>query len=230
MSQALAFAHSRGWNLATILMSASPPFTLATANMALCRRPNMTATPQRSSTNSIPFNREGASITSGGVGNSPSIPLSPAITFSYTLARAVVVVEGATLGRSVTELATMLIIEPVLSVFGIGLFCWLLFILAVYALPFVVGLTARLAAYHSGAGIAGAIIVAIIASGVTLTIGQIAFATVRSPLIREAIRRLYAVPAAVAGYNGTLGFAQMGIPSEGWRMAFAVIRASVPSH
>jgi hypothetical protein len=107
----------------------------------------------------------------------------------------------------------------------IGFFCWLLFILAVYALPFVAGLTAGLAAYHSGAGIPGAIIVAIIAGGVTLTIGQIAFATVRSPLIRAAIGLIYAVPAAIAGYNGTLGFAQMGIPSEAWRVTFAVIGA-----
>ena len=119
----------------------------------------------------------------------------------------------------------MLIIGLVLSLFGIGFFCWLLFRLAVYALPSFAGLTAALAAYHNGAGIAGAIIVAIIAGGVTLTIGQIAFATVRSPLIRAAIGLLYAVPAALAGYNGTLGFAQMGIPSEGWRVTFAVIGA-----
>jgi hypothetical protein len=137
----------------------------------------------------------------------------------------VVVVEGATLGLFVMELYTMLIIGLVLSVFGIGFFCWVLFILAVYALPFVAGLTAGLAAYHSGSGVAGAIIVATVAGGVTLTIGQIAFATIRSPLIRAAIGLLYAVPAAIAGYNGTLGFAQMGIPSEAWRVAFAVIGA-----
>lgn len=128
-------------------------------------------------------------------------------------------VEGATLGRCVMAVSTMLIIGPVLSVFGIGFFCWLLFILAVYALPFVASLTAGLAAYHSGAGIAGAIIVAIVAGGVTLTIGQIAFATVRSPLIRAAIGLIYAVPAATAGYHGTLDFAQMGISSGAWRVA-----------
>ena len=33
------------------------------------------------------------------------------------------------------------------------------------------------------------------------------------------------MPAAIAGYNGTLGFAQMGIPSEAWRVTFAVIGA-----
>ncbi len=119
----------------------------------------------------------------------------------------------------------MLIIGLVLSVFGIGFFCWVLFTLAVYALPFVAGLTAGLAAYHSGAGIVGAIVVAIIAGGVTLTIGQIAFATIRSPLIRAAIGLLYVVPAAIAGYNGTLGFAQMGMPCEAWRVTFAVIGA-----
>jgi hypothetical protein len=117
----------------------------------------------------------------------------------------------------------MLIIGLVLSIFGIGFFCWLLFTLAVYALPFAASLTAGLAAYHSGAGGIGATAVAVIAGGVTLTVGQIAFATVRSPLIRAAIGLLYAVPAAIAGYNGTLGFAQMGIPSEGWRVTFAVI-------
>ncbi len=136
-----------------------------------------------------------------------------------------VVVEGATLGLFVAKLSTMLIIGLILSGFGIGFFCWLLFILAVYALPFVAGLTAGLAAYHSGAGIAGAIVVAIVAAGGTLTIGQIAFATIRSPLIRAAIGLLYAVPAAIAGYNGTLGFAQMGVPSEAWRVAFAMVGA-----
>jgi hypothetical protein len=54
----------------------------------------------------------------------------------------VVVVEGAILGLFVTEISTMLVIVLVLSVFGIGFFCWLLFILAVYALPFVAGLPA----------------------------------------------------------------------------------------
>jgi len=137
----------------------------------------------------------------------------------------VVVVEGATLGLFVTEISTMLIIGLVLSVLGIGFFCWLLFLLAVYALLFVAGLTAGFATYHSGAGIAGVIIVTIIAGGVTLTIGQIAFATIRSPLIRGAIGLLYAVPAAIAGYNGTLGFAQIGIPSEAWWVAFAVVWA-----
>ena len=51
----------------------------------------------------------------------------------------------------------MIIIGIVLSVFGLGFFCWLLFTLAVYALPFLAGLTAGHAAFHSGAGVIGAL-------------------------------------------------------------------------
>jgi len=123
----------------------------------------------------------------------------------------------------VTEFTTMLVIGIVLSVFGIGFFCWLLFTLTVYALPFFAGMTAGLAAFHSGAGVLGALIVGVLAGGATLAIGQIVFATVRTPFIRAAIGLLYAVPASIAGYHATLGLAHIGVPTEGWREAFAVM-------
>jgi len=119
----------------------------------------------------------------------------------------------------------MIIIGIVLSVFGLGFFCWLLFTLAVYALPFFAGVTAALAAYHSGSGVIGAIIVAVLAGAATLAIGQIAFATVRSPLLRTAIGLLYVVPATIAGYHATLDLAHIGVPAESWREAFAVVGA-----
>jgi len=59
--------------------------------------------------------------------------------------------------------------------------------------------TAALAAYHSGSGVIGAIIVAVIAGAITLVAGQIAFPTVRVPLIPAVIALLFAVPAAIAG-------------------------------
>jgi hypothetical protein len=62
---------------------------------------------------------------------------------------------------------------------------------------FFAGLTAGLAAFHSGAGVIGALLVGVLAGGATLAIGQIAFATVRTPLIRVLIGLLYAVPASV---------------------------------
>ena len=119
----------------------------------------------------------------------------------------------------------MVVIGLVLSVVGLGFFCWLLFTLAVYALPFFAGFSAGLAAFHSGAGVIGALIVGVLTGGATLAIGQIAFATVRTPLIRVLIGLLYAVPAGIAGYHASLGLGEIGVPSEGWREAFAIVGA-----
>ncbi len=119
----------------------------------------------------------------------------------------------------------MIIVGIVLSVVGLGFFCWLLFTLAVYALPFFAGMTAGLAAFHSSSGVVGALIVGVLAGGATLAIGQIAFARVRTPLFRAVIGLVYAVPATIVGYHTSLGLAHIGVPSEGWREAFAVVGA-----
>jgi hypothetical protein len=119
----------------------------------------------------------------------------------------------------------MIVVGIILGVFGIGFFCWLLFALALYALPFFASVTAGLAAFHSGAGVIGAMFVGVLAGVVTLAAGQLAFAATRSLLVRAAIALLFAAPAAVAGYHATLGLAQIGVPSEGWRQAFAIIGA-----
>ena len=55
---------------------------------------------------------------------------------------------------------TMIGIGIFFSVVGLGYLCWAPFDLIVYALPAVVGVTAGFTAYHSGAGVLGAIIVA----------------------------------------------------------------------
>jgi len=99
------------------------------------------------------------------------------------------------------------------------------FALAVHALPIFVGVTAGVAAYHSGSGEIGAFLVGLIAGALTLAAGQIAVAAFRSPLIRTAIALLFAVPAAMAGYHAALGLAQLGVPAELWQRAFALIGA-----
>ena len=119
----------------------------------------------------------------------------------------------------------MLVPGIVLTVVGVGFFCWLLFTLAVYALSFFTGLTAALAAFHVGSGVIGALVIGVLAGGATLAIGQIAFATAPTPLIRAAIALLYAAPAAIAGYHAALGLALIAVPSEGCRDAFAVVGA-----
>jgi len=137
-----------------------------------------------------------------------------------------VVVEGATLRPFVAENTIMIVIGLILSVFGVSFLCWLLFTLAVYALPFFVGMTTGLAAYHSGAGVIGALVVGFAAGAVTLVAGQAAFAVVKSPVLRVAIAILFAAPAAIAGYHATLAFAHIGVPSASWREAFAVVGAT----
>jgi hypothetical protein len=137
------------------------------------------------------------------------------------LNRAVVVVEGATVTSFVMEASTMLVIGLILSMFGIGLFCWLIFTLAV----FFIGLTASMAAFHSGAGVLGALLVGIVTAAVTLTIGQIAFAVVRPPMLRAVIAAAFAIPAAIAGYHAVLGLSQIGVPSLVWREVLAWIGA-----
>jgi hypothetical protein len=140
-----------------------------------------------------------------------------------------VVVEGAILtSNSVVEFATMLAIGIVLSIFGIGFLCWLMFNLAVYALPFFAGMTAGLAAYHSGAGLVGGLIVGFTAAAITLVVGQAifaTFATFASPVLRGLIALLFAAPAAVAGYHATLALARIGVPAEDWREVFAILGA-----
>jgi hypothetical protein len=121
----------------------------------------------------------------------------------------------------------MLIIGIILAFVALVYLCWLLFALAVYALPFFAGLSAGLAAYHSGSGPVGAIIVGAVAGAVTLQLGQVAFATVRSPLIRATVALLFAAPAALAGYHAALGLAQVAILEEGWREAMAIAGAII---
>jgi hypothetical protein len=122
---------------------------------------------------------------------------------------------------------TMIIIGIVLALVGLAYLCWLLFALAVYALPLFAGVTAGLAIYHSGSGPIGAIIVGLIASTITLIAAQIALTILRSPFIRAGIALLFAMPAAIAGYHAALGLAYIGIPAEGWRQATALIGAIV---
>ena len=66
----------------------------------------------------------------------------------------------------------MIVIGLIISAFGIGFLCWLMFTLAVYALPFFAGITVGLAVYHSGAGVVGAPVVGFAAGAVTLDVSE----------------------------------------------------------
>jgi hypothetical protein len=120
----------------------------------------------------------------------------------------------------------MLALGLLLNTVGIGLFCWLIFTLAVYALPFFVAINAGILAFHSGAGVLGTPLVAVAAGGMSLAIAQIAFAMTRSLMLRAVIAAVFALPATLAGYHVVLAMTQIGVPSLVWREVFACVGAA----
>lgn len=121
----------------------------------------------------------------------------------------------------------MLALGIVLNIIGLGFFCWVLFTLAIYALPFFVGMTVSLYALQSGTGPLGAIGFGIVAAAFVLVIGQTIFSLVRAPIQRIAVALMFAVPAALAGYYATFGFSGLTMTSDPWRQVFALIGAIV---
>jgi hypothetical protein len=117
----------------------------------------------------------------------------------------------------------MIIIGIVLSVVDLVYLCWLLFALAVYALPFFVGTAVALVAYQNGSGPMAAIVIGAIASNVALVAARVAFTTLRSPFVRAVIASVFAIPAALAGYHAALGLAHIGAATNGWQQAIAII-------
>lgn len=119
----------------------------------------------------------------------------------------------------------MILLNIVLLIGVIGFLCWLLFTLAVYALPLLVGVTAGTWAYDGGAGVIGSVVVGALAAGAIAILGQLIFIFARPLWIRLIVALLFAAPAAVAGYAATHGIAKHLMPSEGWQMAFSIIGA-----
>ena len=113
----------------------------------------------------------------------------------------------------------------IVGLVGIASLCWLLFTLAVYALPFFLGMFVGLAAYHGGAGAIGAILSGLVGSAITLVDAQLAFAMVKAPILRGAIALPFVASAAITGYRLTLGLAHIGLASHTWSTILAAIGA-----
>ena len=121
----------------------------------------------------------------------------------------------------------MIVIGIILSVFAIGFFCWLLFTLAVYALPVFVGLTAGFAAYHHSYTVGAAAVIALLVGGATLLVGQLALSVTRIPILRAGIALTFAAPAGVAGYHASLGIAHLCLGPGTLSTTLAVIGATL---
>ena len=105
--------------------------------------------------------------------------------------------------------------------------CWLLFTLAVYALPFFVGVSLGLWMHESGSGAFTALLAGLAAAIATLILGQMLFALARSPLLRFGVALLFAFPAAFAGYQAIQGIAALAAAPDIWRHVLGGVGALI---
>lgn len=91
--------------------------------------------------------------------------------------------------------------------------CIIAYNLAIYALPFMVGLSAAQHAWAAGAGIFATGLAAVGAAlmSIALVIGVLGFA--KNPALRLIALAIFAVPAAVAGYALVHGVTKNAIDS-----------------
>lgn len=96
------------------------------------------------------------------------------------------------------------------ALFGLGALCWILFNLAVYALPFAIGLTSGMHLYESGQGVFLSIMAGLFIGALVAAFGEFAFDRIRSVPLKFAIGLIYAIPAGIAGFHAAKGFAEIG--------------------
>lgn len=116
-----------------------------------------------------------------------------------------------------------MVVVMLISVALIALLCVVAYTLAVYALPFMLGLTAAQFAYQTGSGLIGAGLVGLVAASVAFGILALLFDTLRQPVLRLIVALVFAAPAAVAGYALVHGVTREAVPSEVWRQIFCII-------
>lgn len=118
-----------------------------------------------------------------------------------------------------------MIIATLGSLAAIGTICWLLFTVAVYALPALGGVGAGMWAYQTGAGLPGSVLVGFVGAGLVFGIGQFLIRFARPMWVKLAVALTFIAPAAVAGFHATHGIVKHLMPSETWQTVFSVIGA-----
>ena len=105
----------------------------------------------------------------------------------------------------------MIILAILASLAAIGALCWLLFTLAVFALPAFVGVTVGALAHGTGAA--------------TLAVGQVVMMFGRPVWLKLIVAITFVAPAALAGFHATHGIVKHLMPSEVWQISFSVVSA-----
>jgi len=112
-----------------------------------------------------------------------------------------------------------------LTLFGIGALCVLLYNFAVYALPAFVGLYVGFGALHWGVGEFVAIVIGLFVGGAVFGLCQAAMAHTHRNSIRHLIVALFVAPAVAVGYSSGLQLSTLGMSSTVGQHLFAVIGA-----
>ena len=81
--------------------------------------------------------------------------------------------------------------------------------LAVYALPFMLGLTAAQFAYQTGSGLIGAGLVGLVTAGAAYGILALLFDTLRPPILRLIVALVFAAPSSGQNSVELLSFAPL---------------------
>jgi hypothetical protein len=93
----------------------------------------------------------------------------------------------------------------VLGLFAGLYMIWLLFNLAVHALPVGAGICIAFWMRDHGHGYVAAILGGLAAGIAILLIGQLLFAIVRAPILRLVLALMFAIPAGIGGYHAVQG-------------------------
>lgn len=120
-----------------------------------------------------------------------------------------------------------MIVLMLMAVAMVAGLCVLAYTLAVYALPFMLGVEVARWAYASGSGLIGAGLVGLIAGAAAYGLLVILFVVLRTQILRLAAALIFAAPAAIAGFALVHGITRDAVPSEIWRVIFCLIGGSV---
>jgi len=111
------------------------------------------------------------------------------------------------------------------SITAIAVLCWLLFTLAIYALPALGGVAAGMLASLTGAGLPGSGLVGLVCAGLVFGLAQFLILFARPMWLKLAVALAFVAPAAIAGFHATHGIVKHLMPSETWQTLFSVIGA-----
>jgi hypothetical protein len=120
---------------------------------------------------------------------------------------------------------TSMVFGLFLMVFGIGAFCALIYKMAVYALPVMVGFWAAFAALHSGSGPVLGFAIGFVVGAIVFGIGQSIWNSRQPKALRYAVALIFVVPAMLTGYYTTQQISTLVVPSPSWQFVSAIAGA-----